>query len=53
MLPKDNACSLSPERNYAFSYGDARFFMIDATGDIEKIACGWKKNSDRPKRNGK
>ena len=39
MLPKDNACSLSPERNYAFSYGDARFFMIDATGDIEKIAC--------------
>ncbi len=39
MLPKGSGCGLSPERNYAFSYGDARFFMIDATGDVEKIAC--------------
>lgn len=39
MLPRTNACGLSPERNYAFSYGDTRFYMIDATGDIEKIAC--------------
>lgn len=39
MLPNERACGLSPERNYAFSYGDARFYMIDATGDIEKIAC--------------
>ena len=39
MLPQNRICGLSPERNYAFSYGDARFFMIDATGDIEKIAC--------------
>lgn len=39
MLPRDTACGLSPERNYAFSYGDARFYMIDATGDIDKIAC--------------
>lgn len=39
MLPQDRLCGLPPERNYSFSYGDARFFMIDATGDIEKIAC--------------
>lgn len=39
MLPRETACGLSPGRNYVFSYGDARFYMIDATGDIDKIAC--------------
>jgi len=39
MLPQNDSCGLAPERNYAFSYGDARFYMIDATGDLDKIAC--------------
>lgn len=43
MLPKESSCGLSPERNYAFSYGDVRFYMIDATGDVEKIACWLEK----------
>lgn len=46
MLPKNRMCGLSPERNYAFSYGDARFYMIDATGDIDKITC-WLENELR------
>lgn len=39
MLPDNTACGLPSERNYSFAYGNARFFMIDATGDKDKIAC--------------
>lgn len=39
MLPDNTVCGLPSERNYSFSYGDARFYMVDATGDVDKIAC--------------
>lgn len=37
-LPNDSCCGLTPERNYTFAYANARFFMLDATGDNEAIA---------------
>lgn len=38
MLPQNKDSSLPRERNYSFSYGNARFYLIDATGKTEEIA---------------
>jgi len=39
-LPQNSGCGLIPERNYSFTYGDARFIVIDVTGgNAEKIKC--------------
>ena len=47
MLPDNTDNDLPAERNYTFSYGNARFFMIDATGDITKIAYWLEKELSR------
>ncbi|MEN0055647.1 MAG: metallophosphoesterase family protein [Mucilaginibacter sp.] len=39
MLPQNSTCGLIPERNYSFTYGDARFFVIDVTGGGAKTKC--------------
>jgi predicted phosphodiesterase len=39
MLPQEKRCGLDAERNYSFTYSNTRFFMIDATGDTDNIAC--------------
>lgn len=49
MLPHNTDCGLTSGRNYAFTYGDARFYMIDATGDMEKITCWLEKELDQTK----
>ena len=38
MLPRDNGTVLEPERNYAFTYGNSRFLILDSTGDVGRIA---------------
>lgn len=49
MLPREEASGLVPERNYAVSYGDARFYMLDATGDLQKIAYWLEKELKQTK----
>ena len=38
-LPTNNNCNLTAGRNYSFKYANARFFSIDATGNVDDIAC--------------
>ncbi len=49
MLPKDSSCNLPAERNYSFRYSNARLFMIDATGDVDSIACWLEKELKQSK----
>lgn len=42
-LPQNGKCRLTSGRNFTFSYGNSRFFIIDSTGDIEQIACWLEK----------
>lgn len=39
MLPQSTGTALEPERNYAYSYGNTRFFILDSTGDTDNIAA--------------
>lgn len=49
MLPENGVCNLPNERNYSFTFGNTRFFMVDATGDINHIACWLEKELSQAK----